>query len=1331
MSTCGIKTPEEVKQKVKEWSEYRAKAWSKNTHPEAFQLATDIIKQIKINTPQSLAIAETLRTELAEVVDGQKDKLGRTYDSQLGNRYSGAEEAYKNNQVNSGKNIKIPGFEVGKKINVYFRNSSKPVVHTIKNTTTDGNYVQLQTDGVTAKFNKGQDRSVEFGKKNWITVKGFGNAVNTIKGSDENAQIGDKNTDEKIAEGEVDLGDTLTHYYMSYLEKDKEEGKDIQTQEFADLQNTILNTYQNTMKNLDTGNVKMEMFESAVDQTAGQIDLNNKKIKIRINPLSRLSRISEVYLHEVNHLMSSHVFAYKPGLKKLMRELRNEAINNGVDYKIFLKGVENPTAEEVQIAKIKYDYIFDKTADPEEFYAYATTNEQVYNAIKDLKVKTPLIKQLKIEKGEKAPFSKVLNKLIGVINNTWRLLSGRGVRGGQMIADMIATIAKVDAEMSQEKTADSMEDETLSGYAKTKINQLDAKLEPIKEKVEEWSNKLNSKTDKFNIVKHLKKIPILNDLMETGISQYLWRMVTEDTTAPDVADMYMVFRHAKNEIERHTSKIQNGVLKVAEEYYKDVDDNTKNAVRKLIMEGDLAQFSAKELKDYLQNDEKVANEIKQLEKELIIDDKVVTAKTKQEQIDGLAEYLISGKTIVHNQQFNANNIATNLMNGNKKLTQNADSETIDKIDRLVSLKVLQKSDPVLKDRLQKFAETENGIDILDKTINMYRGYIDNMREDATLGKYDPIPKGYARAEKGLLNYELIPEEEVKAQQSVLMKLVESKPYTTIEGKNYYLMTGRTKSVGFNEGAIGLISHTVEGIPISQLIRKNNEMLGKKAIGEGELKAKTRKIINAINEQDKDVQKQFKLDAGQALIPVYDHNNEIVDYRIQLTKIEKDMYLPDRKTRLEDMMSHTFSRSIKTSLTASENKKVIDQIIINSQDALENPDDYVLVEEYTEEDRRNGVKYEKRHDRWKAIPDHTKDYIYQKTHHKGILINKKFVELMTGEKDVTIGNFAKFGIDIKKYPVARARLMALESYIKEILGYLKNETVILNAHVLIGNQTSNAVVAYMHGINPIDYTKKFKQKWDELDEYNNNSQLLAELEVKQMAGENVNRKITQVKKQLKDNKWDELVQDGQYTALVEDINIDGQGEGQLMTQAKDWLRKKNLLKTAENVKGALYINKTSQVYNFLLKTVHYGDAITRQIIKEEMEKQEIAKNGKLSKEFERKTLNYLDQLLVNYGYTMNRWWRYAERVGGLFFMKYYLAQMKALKSMASKNMTRFGLIEGAQQLSGFDIQDPLDTYMRTGFAGIQYRWMLGEAPSELATPNVFNLIPDLSDIFRVN
>jgi len=607
-----------------------------------------------------------------------------------------------------------------------------------------------------------------------------------------------------------------------------------------------------------------------------------------------------------------------------------------------------------------------------------------------------------------------------------------------------------------------------------------------------------------------------------------------------------------------------------------------------------------------------------------------------------------------------------------------------------------------------------------------------MRDNATLGAYDPVPKGYTRAEDGLLKYELVPEEEVEAQQSVMVKKVETAEYVVVEGKKYYLMTGRIKSVGFNEGAIGLISHTTEGIPVSSLIRKNNELAGNKGLMDGELRRKTKKIIDAIAMGDETVPEQFKMGVGQSLVPVYDHQYNIADYRIQLTKLEKEVHLPDRKTELPELLSHTFSRSIKTSLTATQNKQVVDTIIEHSAKGIEErPEDYMLVEEYTEEDRVNKVKREKRHDRWDYLPDHTKDYVLQKLGHKGIYIHKDFVELMTGEKDVTIGNFAKFGLDLKKYPVAKARLMALESYIAEILGYVKNAMVVLNADVLIGNQTSNAMVAITHGIDPITYTKKFKERWAQLNDYNTKNQLLAELEVRRMAGENVDNKMRQLKRQLEGNVWDELVKDGQYTALVEDINIEQHSEGQMYTMVNNYIERKNWGGAVKTLRNMLYIDRTSALYGSMLKTVHYGDAITRQIIKEELEKKEIKKSGKITSKAEREMLNYLDQLLVNYGYTMNRWWKYAERVGGLFFMKYYLSQAKAIMSMTKRMPAMMGLTQGAQMLTGIDIQDPIDTYLRTGVEGITYRWMLDNAGGEIIQPNIWDLIPDISSAVKFN
>ena len=1166
-----------------------------------------------------------------------------------------------------------------------------------------------------------------------------------VMNSDKDANIGQSANDVEEMGFDADLGQNLVDIFVDWYQNDMDTGviasdkrgifdvyvmtaeeftkSKTKLNEFETLQKHVIDTYMETMTDLDTGNMSVDMFTNENEQTAGSINLKTRELKVRWNKASRLTSTSEVLLHEVNHAMSQHVFKDNVQLRRLAEDLRKTAIDAGIDYKVFLEGIDNPTANEIEIAKMKYEYTFDKTANVEEFYAYATTNERVYNAIKDLEITTPLIKEVELEAGKRQPLKKVLNILIKEINKMWRLLSGRGVRGGQIIADMVTTIARLDAEMEQTKIKDSMDDETLTAYAASKMNELDEKVKPIVDKVTAWSDKLQN-TGVSKIGAQIAKIPVLNELMETGIAQYLWRTVTQDTTKDGVSDMYMVFRHSKQVVEKHTADIRNGVKMYATELYKDVDERTKNSVTKLLLEADGAQFEVDELKELLNDDTKIANEINSTIQE--IKSSMVSGKIDKatlEQIDGLAEYMVNGTMDRVDQQMNAYNIAHGVHIPEYKSAK--PRMDVKLVDRLVSLKALQMIDGVHKTNIKQLLEQDNGIDIIESTRNMYRGYIDNMREDATIDGYDPVPKGYTKPANGLLRYELVPEDQIRAQQSVLMKLVENKPYMRLDGQDYYLMTGKVKSVGFTEGAIGLISHTTEGIPVSALLRRQNDMMHKKKgrLTDQELRKRTNKIVESIAKGET---RGLEMLEGKTLVPVYNHAKEIVDYRIQLNKLEQEIHLPDRETQLEDVLSSTFSRSVKTSLTASENREVIDTIIRNgAQGVRENPDAYVLVEEYTEEDRLNGVKRERRHDRWDTLPDHTKDYIFKRTRNKGILIHKDFVELMTGEKDMTVGNFAAFGFEMKQHPVARARLMALEAYIVELLGYLKQEMIVLNGSVLIGNQVSNAMVAFNHGINPIKYVKKFKERWQQLNDYNEKVQMLAQLEVEKMAGGKVDNKIAQLKKQLEGNIWDELVKDGQYTALVEDIDTEAKVNGQLATMLNEQLGKTNFGTMIRDVRDKLHIDRSGNFYKTMLKTVHYGDAITRQIVKEELEAKAITRDGELTDKSKRQILNYLDQLLVNYGYIQNRWWGYADRVLGLLFMKYYLNQPKAIISVIRGNPTKTLLMQGAQKVTGLDFADPFNTYTNSGMDGLVYRWMLDDLPEHTMEPNWIHLMPNLS------
>jgi hypothetical protein len=207
---------------------------------------------------------------------------------------------------------------------------------------------------------------------------------------------------------------------------------------------------------------------------------------------------------------------------------------------------------------------------------------------------------------------------------------------------------------------------------------------------------------------------------------------------------------------------------------------------------------------------------------------------------------------------------------------------------------------------------------------------------------------------------------------------------------------------------------------------------------------------------------------------------------------------------------------------------------------------------------------------------------------------------------------------------------------------------------------------------------------------------------------------------------ELVEDGQFTPIAEDINIEDKPQGRIMQMidgALDDMKFGGLVKGARNL---LYIDNHSFVGRLALKNTQYQDAMTRSVIKDAMEKKVAQRNGiavkDLTPKMKQEILNYLDQLLVNYGYTMNRWWTYLEKVTGVLFLRYYFGQAKALMSMTTKNPVGVALL-GGEQAVGVDVWDPFETYTDNPMNAFAVRFALDDAASKLIEPNV-------ADIFKM-
>jgi hypothetical protein len=1178
--------------------------------------------------------------------------------------------------------------------------------------------------------------------------------IDKIRYSDEStSRVGKSDNDVKINlvnDDKVDLGTQMKELVDNLIHVDNKTGVGAINPKFKEFRSTVVDLYSQSLAEAKMNNVTVEMFKNAIEPTGGEIDLDSNTIRIRWNAMSRLSSPSEVFLHEVGHLQAKDVLAKNPEIMRVLQDLRNSALDKGLDYNIFLDKTkystdlnaqgeqevyigDEPTPDEIKIAKAKFDYVFDRSADIEEFYAYATSNEQVWQAIQDIEIDSKLVKEVEVKSGEKlGRGTSFLNTIIQLVNKLWNSLTGRDPKGGQILTNMIVKIANAQIEMSKDSEVGD-EHVNKSESVMRKLDALDEQLEPVATRINEWLTDIKGDTgDK--LVKVINKVRPLRELMETGVAQYIWRMVAQDTTRVDVADMYKVFRVSKSKVEKHTNDIRNGIQLVVGKMYEGVDSATKEAIVKSILNGDLASIVDGEagivkLRKHLSNDKARLAEINKLEEALKVEYSKEAWNEVSKQIDGLSTYILTGKTVGLNQQINANNIAVMMNIDSETKNHYAANENIVKmIDKLVTLKSISQLDPEVVPSLNKMLSTDDGKEIVRKTAVMYNNYMADMKKDTKVGIYDPIPKGYTRIQDGKLKYELIPADQVEGQMSVNMSLVNDEVYTVVDGINYYMMVGRVKDVGFNEGALGVISNTLEGISVTSLIKKSNEYREGGELFSGALDIKVKAILEEIKNG---TNKRFSIGKNANVVPVYNSMMEIVDYKIKMSIDEDRINRPDREYELSDVLSNTFARSAKVNATVSNNANVVDTIIGNTaKGILTNPENYVLIEEYTDEDRENGVVKELRHERWDRLPEYTKQYIHNKLGANGIPIHKDFVELMMGEKEVTIGNFAKFGFDMKKHPIARARLMALESYIKEILGYVKEAIVLLSPDVLIGNTVSNFMVALVHGVRPDVYIKKAKKKWLELNDYNEKLQLLTELEVLGKTGENVDNKIIQLRRQLENNPFNDLIKDGQYTPIVEDINVDMKPNGQLYTMMQNAIDNNRFGDIINTVKDVAYVSTGTKAYRLLLKTVHYGDIITRQIIKEELESK-LKQSGKWNAESKENLMNYLDQLLVNYGYTMNRWMGYAEKVAGLLFMKYYLAQGKAILSMTFKNPTKMIGIAGLQAVTGVNISDPTDTYLKADLMdAISYRTLLTDAPGEILTPNIFDMVPSMDSFIKI-
>jgi exodeoxyribonuclease-5 len=1211
------------------------------------------------------------------------------------------------------------------------------------------------------------------------------NAENNTQGSGlEGSTLFDQNQgDVEVASGaEIDLGKNgaLRQMFDGFISEDATGFKQgFYSQEFLDLQNLMLDQMETAFDNGATGKITYTQFNTAVGnerETAGSIEHMSDRtagINLRWNKHHGTARKGETFMHEIVHFMTRRAFALKPELRTILNSLKEEAVKNGVTYEIFLtdfaiNGV-NPTNSDILIAKDKFDYVFSKQADPEEFFAYAVTNEHVYNAIKNMKAAPEIINLLDVS-GDKnifTAFKKIFNAIIKAINGSWSAQAGAGGRSGaQIVTETMTELVSLQALMDTEETKIQTGDADTDGF----INRLNSKMSPwtkkLDDKIEEFSDSVSRNDKVGKISKKLEDTVVLGRFIQSNLVQDIVTSVTQKTDNHKWSHLYELYRQGKNFTEKHRKGISDAIEVNIKKYFKEIDAGTRKAVSTIIFNLDIPSMideengldlenlrvvlGSQDNADALyENALKLVNEAYSEKDRSIVEGRFATKEAEAEadikQAIALAKGLVDGGVHIENQQMNAENIYNKYyMSGKEsydnkvdedRKTTDADIAAIKALDQLITSYGIKTAPSIDKKLIYDYLDVAKNRKNITSMINMYKTYVNDSVVDLYINNFNPIQKGFFDQQNAAkMSYDLVPEDELSYYIGKFGNMTEIGEYGTINGVKYFEISGRDHSVGFDEGMFSISGNTIPGLSLKSLLtqqvnsenskkRKNdkvsidriNQMVESQIVQMVENGGKDSSIVNGLSNQ------QF--------LPVYDAIGNIVDYHVNPTRQKKIKYM-ESDTDVVKSAAFTFSKMKHRQASVQHNSDAVDMLLKHHEEHVDD-EEFVVIKKHEE-----GKFSEDIHGRWNRIPEYTRNYIFTKTGRHSIAIPKRMLTLITGEKGVTLSNFNFGPADLRGKKKTQKMILAFEDYIAEIWAWVKESIAIRMASVVDANTLSNMMQAWVYeGINPIEYMKRSRRKWQELNEYTDTLRELEEYRVELVGqGDSPQRqtqnKISMLETQLKKNPFHALVEDGQFSPIVEDVNINEDATGHIAKMIEAGFDKNKFTKSILPIKEFVFMDRNTKTYQTMMKITQYGDIITREIMREEHEEAAIKRGKPLTAEEKQDYFNFLDQLFVNYGYIDNRFIRYAERIFGMRFTKYLLRQAKAMHSVATQVPARLGTMLSVEQLTGIDLTTADDDYWRF-FDAMGSRLNFDNPMDMLMGENIpiLNLVPSISDIWK--
>ena len=1012
----------------------------------------------------------------------------------------------------------------------------------------------------------------------------------------------------------------------------------------------------------------------------GWIPMNGNKVEVftAVGPGNKWKSALEVYAHELYHAVTRFaVDSRDPELANVMRDVKQ--IKNQFLEDVSVEELAKHFDGDVKEAKKILDYFADKDVGLQEFVAFAMTNHAVIETLKGMKRKVKDEEHPDFASKVASLFRKILNGLGRFVKKTKKDVNA--------YADMVNLVNALAGANNRQlefkrkgvlgKAFELLDkgDEKLSEYMKKAEKKLAEKPMPKKIGKGKWSDmsfiaKMVARSFVDERAKRTSELVAgMMGLKPEGTAQTIIRDMGKSDGYQDLGERLGLM--AQN-IDQHREFTYTQVALALKNAFKEkLSAQESEALADLVIDADMSSvWSDFDVSKMLTDEKALDKAIRDLDKQLKDKVDVKDYRYYREQYRGLGWFMVTGQASTI-QLLNARNIAEKSNHPSGKKLE-IDEEVVRMIDQLASLEAIRGTSASSKKTLSELIEKDkNGVDTMVAYQLAHKTQSEEklFNTDADRRK---IIKGYS---KEIYDQEIDMQtapaaDEAKMNQMGLKKALDL-PKHRNDGSSVpmamYVSNGKVVQ-NLHRVAMRFTDKGRRGTTIKDSYAASGGTHVKKRAERdiANINLEVAKKILAIENGDKDV--LAKEDYG--LVPVLDNKGDVIDYRYMMTK-EKKIDLLGMDRRAVNILGRMFASNYdkeKTELFNDEVMKVIDEDAKKNyredQNIGRNQKEYVRV-------NKNSMDADIR-DIWSVLPDNLK-----RKYPDGFPIRRDMMHSLLGYRELSIVDLPVFRLMPE---ISKHALRIAEAVWKEVIKIFKIDIVIKTPAVMIGNIVSNFMYSVISGESPLKIAQLQLQGVRELNEYIAKTKEIIRLEAKRSTGRATEieiRKIDSLKNDLNASSVKDLVDEGFYSSIIEELGLEE------FTEEKGRLHKaiegtKNKLpKVMKTAVDYAYIADTTPIFKALSMTIQYSDFVARYAQYHLMVRRGIDKQ---------KAVKTVRDAYVNYNKPNSKFVEWANQMGFVMFTKYFTRIQRAIKENVETHPLRVLLaIIGQEYLFG-DVED---------------------------------------------